>query len=247
MKVVMPMAGRGSRFQEEGIDLPKPLVPVAGLPMFVRALASLGEDCESEVIFIALREHEEKYGLRELITSYVQNPFQLVLIDDITKGQLCTVLCARHYLPNEEDLLVMSSDTAVVSNIIRDIKNQDTECEGIISTCELDGEQWSFAETDSNGYVISVAEKIRISPNASTGLYYFNKSGKFLRFADHLIANQMRTGGEYYVIPVYQEYIRLGSRITLSHASELWDMGTIEAKRRYENYLKEGHGHRSGF
>lgn len=238
MKVVMPMAGRGSRFKEEGLDLPKPLVPVAGLPMFVQALASLGDDQESEVIFVALREHERAFNLNDLIRNYVPNPFQLVLIDDVTEGQLCTVLAARHLLGADEDLLVMSSDTVVVGDLASDIRRKQDHCAGIISTCRLPGEQWSFAETDTNGRVIRVAEKRRISPNASTGLYYFANTEVFLTYADRLIATEQKTGGEYYVIPVYQYYIDDGLLITISNANELWDMGTPKAKRRFEVHME---------
>jgi NDP-sugar pyrophosphorylase family protein len=238
VKVVMPMAGQGSRFKLDGADLPKPLAPVAGVPMFIRALTSLGTDHDTEVIFVALKEHQEKHDLRALISRLVPNPYQLVLVDDVTDGQLCTVLAARQLLSDDEDVLIMSSDTVVVSSIGHDIRNRRTDCEGIISTCHVEGEQWSFAQTAPSGRVIRVAEKQRISPNASTGLYYFSNTNRFLDYADLLITRQNKTRGEYYVIPVYQEYVEDGLLVTLSFASELWDMGTVEAMRRYESYIK---------
>ena len=57
MNIVMPMAGRGSRFAEIGIDVPKPLIDVRGRPMYAWAMESLPLELASRVIFICLQEH----------------------------------------------------------------------------------------------------------------------------------------------------------------------------------------------
>ena len=59
MNIVMPMAGRGSRFAQIGIKTPKPMIDVRGRPMYAWATDSLPLALASRLIFICLREHLE--------------------------------------------------------------------------------------------------------------------------------------------------------------------------------------------
>jgi dTDP-glucose pyrophosphorylase len=101
----------------------------------------------------------------------------------------------------------------------------------------MSGDNWSFARTDKTGRVVEVAEKLRISDYASTGLYYFSSGREFVSVAAEVISNGEKTKGEYYVIPVYQKYIQRGLDVRTSAASELWDMGTAEGLAAFERHL----------
>ncbi len=235
MNLVVAMAGRGSRFAGTDYKVPKPLIPIAGKPMLYWAIQSLWEISHSQVIVIALREHEI-HNVSRIICDIARDA-KIVLLPNVTEGQLCTVLAARKFIDNDEDLLVASSDTYIVSSLASDIKNRSPETRGIISVADMAGDRWSFARTDENGNVVEVAEKVRISNHASTGLYYFSNGHEFVSVADEMIANQEKTRGEYYVIPVYQKYIQYGWQVKLSQASEMWDMGTPEALSNFKNFV----------
>lgn len=237
------MAGRGSRFKEVGTPLPKPLISVHGKPMFAWALESLKNLQASEIIFIGLKQHDKEHGLSDLIKKVAGSNAKIILIEDVTEGQLCTVLAAKESIETEEDILIASSDTYIVSNLGKDIQNKPADSRGIISVANLPGIQWSFAKTDSTGKVIEVAEKVRISDYASTGLYYFSSGKEFVTIAEEMIRKKEKTRGEYYIIPVYQKYINRGWRIDISTAQEVWDMGTPAALSLFESHLKEGKGH----
>ena len=60
MKVVMPIAGRSSRFTNVGIKIPKPLIPVLGKPMVQRAVESIPFVPLKDYIFIAQKDHQKK-------------------------------------------------------------------------------------------------------------------------------------------------------------------------------------------
>lgn len=229
MKVVMPMAGRGSRFLSAGEKTPKPLISVKGMPMFYWAMKSIDGIDYSQMIFITLREHDEQYSVVKMLRKLYGNNAEVILLDTVTEGQLCTVLAAESYLDTKEDVLVMSADTFVRSDIGKHIAEKRHNCAGIISVAKLAGERWSFAKIDETGKVIEVAEKRRISDYASTGLYYFSSGSEFLKEAKAMITNQEKTHGEYYVIPVYQKFIAKGLRVDISIADEVYDMGTPEA------------------
>ena len=159
MIVVMPMAGRGSRFLNQGIETPKPLIQVKGKPMFYWALQSI-KDLDCTVIFVALSEHEKNHALSTLISKHCNFTYHIVWIDEITEGQLCTVLKASQFFNGEEDVLIIPSDTLVISKINEEIKELPKNVHGLISTINLEGEQWSFAKVDENDCVIQVAEKV---------------------------------------------------------------------------------------
>jgi dTDP-glucose pyrophosphorylase len=239
MKVVMPMAGRGSRYSNEGYKTPKPLIEIHGKPMFAWALESLKKTDVSELLLVALREHAISYGLQGLVDKYCPYNSKLLLIDDVTEGQLCTVLVAEKHIDTNEDVLIVASDTLVESGIDIDIRTKDDDCKGLISVADMPGESWSFAKTDVKGNVVEVAEKKRISDNASTGLYYFSNGSDLVSFGKAIIETNERTRGEFYVIPVYQKMISAGCKIQLSIANMMWDMGTPEAKKRFETYLND--------
>ena len=99
MNIVLPMAGRGSRLKDQGYATPKPLIEINLKPMFVHALSSLGNLKFDRIIIVALREHEEQYSISNLIKKFLNpNKTKLLLIDEVTDGQLCTVLAAKKYI-----------------------------------------------------------------------------------------------------------------------------------------------------
>ena len=233
MIVVMPMAGRGSRFEGSGYQRPKPLIEVQGKPMFSWAMNSLqGVDYE-QLVIVSLQEHEDHYGVRELAQEYAGKNTEVILLPSITEGQLVTVLAARAFIRGNEDVLVIASDTIVVSEIGRHIREKSADCQGLISVADMPGDRWSFAGTDATGRVTAVTEKVRISDHASTGLYYFANGSRLIELADGMITRQEKTRGEYYVIPVYQKYIDKGAFIGISQATEMWDLGTPDALRLF--------------
>jgi dTDP-glucose pyrophosphorylase len=235
LNIIVPMAGRGARFAERGVETPKPLIEVRGRPMVAWALESLGDliPAATKIVFVVLREHEEHYNVSELLRSIVGATCEVVVIDEVTEGQLCTVLAGMPCVDPNEDVLVASCDTYVVSNIAHDIRNKPDDCHGIISVADMPGERWSFARTDETGRVVEVAEKVRISDHASTGLYYFSSASELTATAHEMIEREERTRGEYYVIPVYQKFIERGWRVDISVVTEMWDMGTPEAMQTF--------------
>ena len=235
MKIIIPMAGLGSRFTEKGINVPKPLIEVSGKYMIEWALKNIQGISYSELIFIILKEHEENFALGSKLLNLKIPKSKIFIINQVTEGQLQTIMTAKESLKTDEDLLISPTDTYVASNIKRAIQTKSSNCAGIISVIEKAGNQWSFAKTDANNKVIQVAEKQRISSLASTGIYYFSNCNRFLDFSSKIISSNKKTKGEFYVIPVYQEYIEEGYFISTTVADEMWDLGTPESALFFEN------------
>jgi dTDP-glucose pyrophosphorylase len=240
MIAILPMAGRGRRFADRGFEIPKPLIDVAEKPMFAWALQSLEGLHLSRLIVVALQEHEEHFGLSTLFRQYsnISAPVDFVFLPDVTEGQLCTVMAAEDYFVAEQPMIVIASDTLVLGPLPEDIELLPEGSAGLISVADLPGDRWSFARTNDDGRVLEVAEKVRISSHASTGIYYFSRCEIFRHYSRQILDNQEKTKGEYYVIPVYQKMINDGQWVGISQAREMWDMGTPEAMEAFEKHLK---------
>jgi len=235
MNIIVPMAGRGSRFADVGFSIPKPLIPVRGRPMYTWAIDSLPTRLAKRLIFVCLAEHLSQRALaRDIDERYRSfNPVVLAL-SEVTQGQACTVLTARDLVDTSEPLVIFNADTYVRSDFEQRLRTLEADVAGILGVFRAAGDKWSFAKTDASGRVVETAEKRRISEWASTGLYYFARGCDFVRHADAMIAAEERVNGEFYVAPVYNRLIGSGMRVEIDVAREVWALGTPEDLARFE-------------
>src|SRR3990167_2900032 len=100
INIVIPMAGRGSRFQQAGYAFPKPIIDINGETMIEVVIRNLKPKTDHRFIFICQKEHYEKYDLYNILKNATDNKFEVVQIDGITEGAACTVLCATKHINN---------------------------------------------------------------------------------------------------------------------------------------------------
>jgi NDP-sugar pyrophosphorylase family protein len=234
MNVVIPMAGRGSRFVRAGFDRPKPLIDVLGKPMYAWAVDSLPIHLASRLVFVCLSEHLDRWPLAEDIHARYGR-VSIVPISEVTAGQLCTVLAARECLEPAKPLIVHNADTAFRSRIVDSLKLLEHGAAGLIGVFHAEGTHWSFARADDAGHVLETAEKQRISDWATTGLYCFAETSAFLADAEAEIANGL--GGnisEFYVAPLFNRMIARGDDIRIDVAHNVWPLGTPEELRSFQ-------------
>ena len=237
MNIVMPMAGRGSRFAEIGIDVPKPLIDVLGRPMYAWAMDSLPLELAKRVIFICLKEHLQHRALADDIRRrYGRFDPEIISLDEVTQGQACTVLKAESTIDNGDPLLIYNADTYCRTALCRRLADLPPRTAGVIGVFRAPGERWSFARTDANGRVLETAEKRRISEWASTGLYYFRRGCDFVENAQNMIADDDRVNGEFYIVPVYNRMIAVGAEIVIDPAEEVWVLGTPEDLANFKEH-----------
>jgi NDP-sugar pyrophosphorylase family protein len=91
MKILIPMAGEGSRFAKEGYTFPKPLIDVDGKPMIQKVVENL--NFSAEFIFLVRKEHLCKYeGLSVTLYRITGGRVKIVEVDGLTEGAACTAL-----------------------------------------------------------------------------------------------------------------------------------------------------------
>lgn len=239
MIVVIPMAGRGSRFAEVGFEDAKPLIDVRGRPMYSWAVDSLPIQLVQRLVFVCLQEHLDRCDLQEDIESrYGELNPVIVAVEEVTDGQACTVLLARDYIDNDTPLMIYNADTYCRNSLAKSLSELQKTSDGVISVFRADGDRWSFARTDANQRVIETAEKRRISEWACTGLYHFSRGRDFVRHADAMIVEDDRSNGEFYVAPVYNRLIAEGANIQMDFAEDVWVLGTPDELDHFNRNFK---------
>ncbi len=184
LNIVIPMAGKGSRFIEAGYTFPKPLISIKNKTMIEVVIKNLKPKIKHRFIFIAQKEHCEKYDIYNVLKKTTDNNFELIQINGVTEGAACTVLLSSQYINNDDDLLIANSDQYIDTDINDFIKkSRNLKMDGTIMTFEASHPKWSYARTDNLGRIIEVAEKKVISPNATVGIYYFSKGSNFVKAA----------------------------------------------------------------
>ncbi len=215
LNIVLPIAGRGSRFAVAGYTLPKPLIPVHGEPMIAAVVRNIRPSRPHRFIFVALAEHLEHAGMREALEAAAPGCV-IVPVDKVTEGAACTVLLARDYINNNDALMLANSDQWVDVDINRYLAAMDEQsADGLIMTMQADDPKWSFVGLDRRQFVTRVVEKEVISNEATVGIYNFRRGAAFVAAADRMIAKNLRVNNEFYVAPVYNEMIDEGARIAI--------------------------------
>jgi HAD superfamily hydrolase (TIGR01509 family) len=231
MNVLIPMAGAGSRFQQAGYTFPKPLIDVEGKPMIQVVVDNL--NIEATYIYVVQKEHREKYNLDTLLNLITPN-CKIVEVDGLTEGAACTTLLAKEYIDNDAPLVMANSDQFVEwdSNEFM-YKMIEQKVDGGILTFTATHPKWSFAKIDEYGYVTEVAEKNPISDIATVGVYYWAKGSDYVKYAEQMISKNIRTNGEFYTCPTFNEAIGDGKKIKTFNIDRMWGLGTPEDLKYY--------------
>lgn len=221
------MAGLGTRFAEKGYDKPKPLIDVNGEPMIKKVIDNL--DIDGHYIFIVQKEHSVRYHLVDVLDEFVPG-CSIIEVDGLTDGAARTALLAKDLIDNDTPLLIANSDQLVVwdsSAFTSQIASSD-----VIALFKDSNPKWSFAKIDQ-ARIVEVAEKKVISDNASVGIYGWSKGSDYVKYAEQMIAKDIKTNNEFYICPVYNEAIEDGKIVVPYFVQEMHGIGTPEDLETY--------------
>ena len=226
LNILIPMAGRGSRFADKGYVFPKPLVEIKGKPMIQLVIENLNID--ANYIFIVQKEHVDKYNIKQML-EILKPGCTVIELDEVTEGAAVTTLLAKEFINSESPLLLANSDQYIEwdsSEVMYNFLNSDID--GGILTFESTHPKWSYAKVNEQNLVIEVAEKNPISNNATVGIYFWQKGSDYVTFAEEMIQKDIRVNGEFYVCPVFNQAISANKKIKIKNIDEMWGIGTPE-------------------
>lgn len=224
LNILIPMAGAGSRFSDAGYIFPKPLIEVHGKPMIQVVVENLNID--ANYIFLVQKEHYDKYNLKTLLNLITPN-CKIVLVDKLTEGAACTTLLAKEHINNDAPLLIANSDQFLEWNSGAFMYSMmGDQIDGGIVTFKATHPKWSFAQINNLDLITRVAEKDPISDNATVGVYFWKQGSDYVKYAEQMIAKNIRTNNEFYVCPVTNEAIQDNKKIKNYHIDKMYGIGT---------------------
>ncbi len=238
LNIVLPIAGRGSRFASAGYTLPKPLIPVRNKPMIEVVVNNIKPKRSHRFIFLALKEHLDGFDLKNVLLR-IAHDCSIIPVSQVTEGAACTVLLAREFIDGDSPLMVANSDQWVdidISDYLDALDNK--QADGLIMTMCANDPKWSYVGLDEAGYVNRVVEKEVISNEATVGIYNYRRGCDYVRAAEQMIAKNLRVNNEFYVAPAYNEMIGWGARIAIYNVGQeyngMYGLGIPSDLKKFE-------------
>lgn len=228
LNIVIPMAGRGSRFVLAGYTDPKPFISVGGNPMIELVIRNLRPARPHRFIFVCQQAHLNRYNYSSRLQILAPG-CEIIGLPELTEGAACTVLLAASLIDNNQPLMIANADQWVNIDINNFLAKADQlRTDGLIMTLTAVDPKWSYVQRDRQGHVCRVVEKEVVSDEATVGIYHFRRGLDFCRQAREMVASGDRSLGEYYVAPVYTRMYANGLRnIDTYHVgSEMYGLGT---------------------
>jgi len=222
MKVIIPLAGKGTRLRPHTHVTPKPMLRVAGKPVMSYVLDELRElGGIEQIIYITghLKEKVEDFARKSLD---VPSIFIEQKVQDGTAG---AIALARDYV--DQPVLIIFVDTIFDADL--SIVNR-TDADGIIWTKEVeDYQRFGVVVTDDDGNMTKIVEKPKtpVSKRANIGLYYVKNWKLLFEGIDHVLASP-KNQGEYYLTDAFQYMIDKGAKIRVVDVAGWYDAGKIE-------------------
>jgi glucose-1-phosphate thymidylyltransferase len=238
MKVVLPVAGKGTRLLPLTKEIPKPLVTVAGRPVMDYVVDKLeGLDVE-EMIFITghLKKQVEEY----VTTNY---NFPARFVEQKTQdGTAGAVHLARPFVDGPVLIIfvdtVFDADLSIVNSV---------DADGIIWAKEVeDYQRFGVIVTDQDGYMQRIVEKPSepVSKLANIGLYYIRDSKTMFDGIDKTLAGP-QLKGEWFLTDAFQYMIDNGRKLLTAEVTGWYDCGKVETVIESNRHLLQAGGARS--
>lgn len=246
--LILPMAGKGSRFSEKGYKLPKPLIEVDDQPMIVKAVNCLPQSNNN--IFICLDEHIKNFNLENVLNQY--SNCKIKSINKTTDGQACTceIGINEFNLNLEDPILISACDNGVYYDTDKYLNLVNDQSIDIIvwtfrnnQTSKLNPNMYAWLDVDRADFVKHVSCKNFIyddplKTHAIIGTMFFRKAKYFTEGLKANYESNIRTNGEFYVDDVLNQNIKSGLKVKVFEVENYICWGTPDDYETY-NYWKE--------
>jgi glucose-1-phosphate thymidylyltransferase len=239
VKVIIPLAGKGTRLRPHTYTTPKPLLRVGGRPVMAYILDDLRELGVTEAVFITgyLKERIEEYVGREypdFTAHFVEQPVQ--------NGTAGAVQLAEPYV--DTDVLIIFVDTLFDADLSL-IRRLPADSSGVIWAKEVeDYQRFGVIVKDADDNMKRIVEKPTdpISKLANIGLYYIRDWQLLFEGIGATMAGPRGKSGEYYLTDAFQYMIDHGARIRVEEVEGWYDCGQLETLLDTNRHLLENGG-----
>jgi dTDP-glucose pyrophosphorylase len=180
LALVMPMAGRGSRFAKAGRATPKPLIDLAGRPFFWWAIESVRRSVRlRELVCVVLDEHVREFAIDRRITDLFPEA-RIVALPEVTGGAAETAVRGLEALAGGGPVAINDSDHAFWCPELPDAAAAlEAGLDAALLCFGSTDPAYSYVELDTAGAVRGTVEKQVVSPYAIAGCYLFSDRSVF--------------------------------------------------------------------
>jgi glucose-1-phosphate thymidylyltransferase len=240
LKIIIPMAGWGTRMRPHTWSKPKPLVSVAGkasLDHLLDMFATLPDPKNTEFVFII------GPFLGEQIPVYIKKYYPEIkahyVLQEEMKGQSHALWLTREYM--QGPMIMVFSDTLLDTDFSF-ISNEKSDGVAWVKAIE-DPRRFGVAEVNAEGKIVRLIEKPKSMENnlALVGCYYFKDSQKLLAAIDEQMQRGIELKGEYFLADAINIMLEHGAQMRIQKVETWLDTGTIEATLETNAYILE-HG-----
>ncbi len=241
MKIIVPMAGRGSRLRPHTLTVPKPLIPIAGKPIVQRLVEDIAKVAGEKIDEIAFIIGD--FGA-EVEESLVQIAESLgakgsIYTQDEPLGTAHAIKCAEASM--QGNVVVAFADTLFKADFVL-----DTNSDGVIWVKKVeDPSAFGVVKLDEYGFITDFVEKPEtfVSDLAIIGIYYFNSAEKLMSEINYIMDHDIRQGGEYQLTTALENLRQKGAKFSLGKVDDWMDCGnknaTVETNGKVLGYEQE--------
>lgn len=244
MKVILPVAGKGTRLRPHTHTKAKSLVHVAGKTVLEHIISRLLTVAIDEYIFIVDENGSQieefmKQRFPELTCSY--------LVQKERKGPAHAIRLAETHVVSGDDLLIVFNDTIFDTDLTR-MSHLCSDCDGLIYSKEVQDYQRFGVNVLDGCFVTNMIEKpdTPVSRLAQVGLYYLKDGKQFMDYLAATINAGEMVHGEYYLPAVFMRMIKDGCRLRAPEIDAWLDCGKPETILETNAYLLKGRHHIHG-
>ena len=232
MNIIIPAAGLGKRFKDDGYSVPKLLINVLGKPMIVRVLESL-KIGKQDKIFIVCNKSLRKYQFESILRKQLPNiDLNYIFLNFDTRGPADTVYCGLNQISNlEEGVLVVDCDNIYEEDVV-EMARAKGDCIFYFQDESVDA-IFSYIEVNDAGYVTAIKEKEKISDKACVGAYSFSSGELLMRYCEVILDLELVSKGEYYISDVYNTMLMAKKPILAQEVKKFDCLGTPGQLKAY--------------
>ncbi|MBN2645656.1 MAG: NTP transferase domain-containing protein [Desulfuromonadaceae bacterium] len=244
MKIILPVAGKGTRLRPHTHAKAKSLVRVAGKTVLEHIVSRLLQLGEHEYIFII---DENGIQIREFMEHHFPDLTCHYVVQQERLGPAHAVFLAQPHIVPGDDLLVVFNDTIFVADLTQ-VPRLCQDADGLIYSKEVEDYQRFGVNVVRDGAIIEMVEKpdTPVSRLAQVGLYYLKDGDRFMGYLRQCIAEKETVKGEYYLPAVFMRMIRDGQRLLAPEIDAWLDCGKPETLLETNRYLLRGRHHNDG-
>lgn len=244
MKIILPVAGKGTRLRPHTHTKAKSLVHVAGktvLEHIVSRLAPLGAE---EYVFIT---DENGSQIKDFMDKKFPDLPCEYIVQTERKGPAHAISLAAHRINERDDLLIVFNDTIFVADLDQ-IPHLCADCDGLIYSKDVEDYQRFGVSVLDGDFISEMVEKpdTPVSRLAQVGLYYIKDGAGYMGYLEETIASGDMVKGEYYLPSVFMRMIGDGKRFRAPLIDAWLDCGKRETLLETNRYLLRGRHHVHG-